>query len=92
MTNLSEAHCYRLVDMLDLDKSGNLEFDEFYVLMCILISIKVRCCQRSTERFRMQLASKMIDFGRIIEKKNFCSNTPARALACLILMVAAALP
>eukprot|EP01052_Picozoa_sp_SAG31_P036760 SAG31_NODE_4634_length_3080_cov_2.575595_2_plen_124_part_00 len=41
MTNLSEAHCYRLVDMLDLDKSGNLEFDEFYVLMCMLIAIKV---------------------------------------------------
>ena len=40
MTNLKEAQCYRLFDMLDLDKSGQMEFDEFYVLMCILIAIK----------------------------------------------------
>lgn len=40
MTNLSEKQCYRLFDMLDIDKSGTLEFDEFYVLMCILIAIK----------------------------------------------------
>ena len=42
MTNLKEAQSYRLFDMLDLDKSGQMEFDEFYVLMCILIAIKVR--------------------------------------------------
>ena len=40
MTNLRETQCYRLFDMLDLDKSGNLEFDEFYLLMCVLIAIK----------------------------------------------------
>ena len=54
MTSLGEAHCYRLVDMLDLDKSGNLEFDEFYVLMCILISIKVR---DQSHRWRMYSAA-----------------------------------
>lgn len=43
MTNLREAQCYRLFDMLDIDSSGTLEFDEFYVLMCILIAIKDGC-------------------------------------------------
>ena len=31
--------------------SGQMEFDEFYVLMCILIAIKVRYCQRRPTSF-----------------------------------------
>ena len=30
-----------MFDMLDVDGSGGLEFDEFYLLMCILIAVKV---------------------------------------------------
>ena len=31
-----------MFDVFDVDKSGTLEFDEFYLLVCILISIKDR--------------------------------------------------
>ena len=53
MTNLKEAQSYRLFDMLDLDKSGQMEFDEFYVLMCILIAIKVRVRPLAVERISL---------------------------------------
>jgi len=42
-TNLSDSEIYRIFDVFDVDKSGSLEFDEFYLLACILISIKDNC-------------------------------------------------
>ena len=32
---------YKLFDMLDVDGSGEIEFDEFYLLITLLIAIKV---------------------------------------------------
>ncbi|XP_038065472.1 EF-hand calcium-binding domain-containing protein 9-like [Patiria miniata] len=40
VTDLSKAHIYNVFDMLDVDGSGRIDFDEFYLLACILISLK----------------------------------------------------
>ncbi|KAJ3176683.1 EF-hand calcium-binding domain-containing protein 9 [Irineochytrium annulatum] len=39
-TDLKEKQIYRVFDIFDLDRSGSVEFDEFYLLMCILVAIK----------------------------------------------------
>ncbi|XP_002730510.2 EF-hand calcium-binding domain-containing protein 9-like, partial [Saccoglossus kowalevskii] len=39
-TNLSKNNIYKVFDMLDVDGSGQIDFDEFYLLICILISIQ----------------------------------------------------
>lgn len=41
-TDLNREHIYQVFDMLDVDHSGLLDFDEFYLLICILIAIRVR--------------------------------------------------
>ena len=40
-TDLSQDKIYALFDMLDVDHSGLLDFDEFYMLLCILIAVRV---------------------------------------------------
>lgn len=44
VTNIDKKKIYKVFDMLDVDGSGEMDFDEFYLLMCILIAIKV-CTQ-----------------------------------------------
>ena len=39
-TDLSEKETYIVFDIFDVDGSGNIEFDEFYLIICILIAIK----------------------------------------------------
>ena len=41
-TDLSRSQIYRVFDMLDVDGSGEMDFDEFYLLACILVAIKVK--------------------------------------------------
>jgi hypothetical protein len=41
-TDLSKDQIYRVFDMLDVDNSGLLDFDEFYLLVCILLAVRVR--------------------------------------------------
>ena len=41
ITNLARTQIYKVFDMLDVDGSGELDFDEFYLLMAILIAVKV---------------------------------------------------
>ena len=41
-TDLREAQIYRVFDMFDVDDSGTIEFDEFYLLVCMLVAIKDR--------------------------------------------------
>ena len=44
-TDLSKTKIYRVFDMLDVDHSGLIDFDEFYILICILLAVRVsRCC------------------------------------------------
>ncbi|XP_071792852.1 EF-hand calcium-binding domain-containing protein 9-like [Asterias amurensis] len=38
--DLNRGHIYNVFDMLDVDGSGRIDFDEFYLLVCILISLK----------------------------------------------------
>ncbi|XP_003387680.1 PREDICTED: EF-hand calcium-binding domain-containing protein 9-like [Amphimedon queenslandica] len=40
VTDLSSEKVYRVFDMLDVDCSGVIDFDGFYLLVCILVSIK----------------------------------------------------
>ncbi|KAJ3371500.1 EF-hand calcium-binding domain-containing protein 9 [Allomyces arbusculus] len=38
-TDLSKSQIYKIFDIFDLDRSGSCEFDEFYLLVCILVAI-----------------------------------------------------
>lgn len=40
-TDLSREKIYGVFDVLDVDHSGLLDFDEFYLLVCILIAVRV---------------------------------------------------
>ncbi|KAI8804665.1 hypothetical protein BJ742DRAFT_447328 [Cladochytrium replicatum] len=39
VTDLKERQIYQVFDIFDLDRSGSVEFDEFYLLLCILVAI-----------------------------------------------------
>ena len=39
-TDLDESRIYKVFDMLDTDCSGSIDFNEFYLLVCILIAVK----------------------------------------------------
>ncbi|XP_077992178.1 EF-hand calcium-binding domain-containing protein 9-like [Glandiceps talaboti] len=39
-TDLNKHRIYKVFDMLDVDGSGQIDFDEFYLLICILIAIQ----------------------------------------------------
>jgi Ca2+-binding EF-hand superfamily protein len=41
VTDLSKTQIYRVFDMLDGDGSGKIDFDEFYLINCILVANKV---------------------------------------------------
>ncbi len=41
-TDLSKTKIYRVFDMLDVDHSGLIDFDEFYILICVLLAVRVR--------------------------------------------------
>ena len=43
-TDLSKTKIYRVFDMLDVDHSGLIDFDEFYILICILLAVRVSRC------------------------------------------------
>lgn len=47
VTDLSKTKIYRVFDMLDVDNSGLIDFDEFYVLVCILLAVRVYTSQLS---------------------------------------------
>ena len=39
-TDLDERRIYKVFDMLDTNSSGLIDFNEFYLLVCILIAVK----------------------------------------------------
>jgi Ca2+-binding EF-hand superfamily protein len=39
VTNLSQSHIEKIFYIFDLDRSGSVEFDEFYLLVCILVAV-----------------------------------------------------
>jgi len=39
VTNLSHYHIEKIFYIFDLDRSGSVEFDEFYLLVCILVAV-----------------------------------------------------
>jgi Ca2+-binding EF-hand superfamily protein len=41
-TDLNKNQIYKVFDMLDVDGSGSIDFDEFYLLICILIAVQDR--------------------------------------------------
>ena len=40
--NMTQDMIYKIFDMLDFDGSGQIDFNEFYVIICILVAVKVR--------------------------------------------------
>lgn len=40
VTDLTESEAYNVFDVFDVDGSGSIEFDEFYLIVCMLIAIK----------------------------------------------------
>lgn len=42
VTDLNKNEIYRVFDMLDVDGSSSIEYNEFYLMICILVSIKDR--------------------------------------------------
>ena len=42
-TDLTQGQAYKVFDMFDVDDSGSIEFDEFYLICCMLIAIKDEC-------------------------------------------------
>ncbi|XP_078574670.1 EF-hand calcium-binding domain-containing protein 9-like [Branchiostoma floridae x Branchiostoma japonicum] len=40
VTDLKKDEIYQLFDMLDVDGSGQLEFSEFFILICVLIAVQ----------------------------------------------------
>lgn len=44
VTDLSEDKITNVFDMLDVDHDGVIDFDEFYLLICIMTSFKVSSC------------------------------------------------
>ena len=56
VTDLSKDKIYAVFDMLDVDHSGLLDFDEFYLLICILIAVRVSSTQL-TDIVRVTVAS-----------------------------------
>ena len=48
-TDLSREKIYGVFDVLDVDHSGLLDFDEFYLLVCILIAVRVSLEGKSLE-------------------------------------------
>lgn len=41
VTNLKDREIHTVFDKLDIDRSGTIEFEEFYFLVCLLIAVKV---------------------------------------------------
>ena len=52
-------------DMLDVDNSGLLDFDEFYLLVCILLAVRV-CISESLSIRIMRTGFSSIDMHDVI--------------------------
>ncbi len=44
VTDLTTRKVYQVFDVLDVDQSGMIDFDEFYLLTCILLAVRVSEC------------------------------------------------
>ena len=40
VTDLTETQAIRIFDLFDMDRSGGVEFEEFFLLVCILVAVK----------------------------------------------------
>ena len=40
ITDLNTTQIYKVFDMLDVDSSGSIDFNEFYLLICIVIAVQ----------------------------------------------------
>lgn len=40
VTNLTDTQSYKIFDLFDMDRSGSVEFEEFFLLVCILVAVK----------------------------------------------------
>lgn len=53
-TDMKQSMIYKIFDMLDFDGSGQIDFNEFYVIICILVAVKV---SYETTRIKVQSLS-----------------------------------
>ena len=40
VTDLTDTQSYKIFDLFDMDRSGGVEFEEFFLLICILVAVK----------------------------------------------------
>ncbi|ORY49904.1 EF-hand [Rhizoclosmatium globosum] len=73
-TDLTEKHIYKVFDIFDLDRSGSVEFDEFYLLTSILVAIKDnQGKQFMYQHWRTCFEILDEDGGRTISLTEFCT-------------------
>ncbi|KAI9342584.1 hypothetical protein BDR26DRAFT_859210 [Obelidium mucronatum] len=73
-TDLNEEHIYKVFDIFDLDRSGSVEFDEFYLLVSILVAIKDnQGKQFMYQHWRTCFEILDEDGGRTISLTEFCT-------------------
>ncbi|KAJ3031555.1 UNVERIFIED_CONTAM: EF-hand calcium-binding domain-containing protein 9 [Siphonaria sp. JEL0065] len=73
-TDLNEKHIYKVFDIFDLDRSGSVEFDEFYLLVSILVAIKDnQGKQFMYQHWRTCFEILDEDGGRTISLTEFCT-------------------
>ena len=66
VTDLNKTKIYRLFAMLDVDRSGLIDFNEFYILVCILLAVRVSWLGIHTMIRRL--------FNRCIQAQNYISE------------------
>ncbi|KAI8608798.1 hypothetical protein BC830DRAFT_1174105 [Chytriomyces sp. MP71] len=73
-TDLKEKQVYKVFDIFDLDRSGSVEFDEFYLLISILVAIKDnQGKQFMYQHWRTCFEILDEDGGRTISMAEFCT-------------------
>lgn len=75
-TDMSKTMIYKIFDMLDFDGSGRIDFNEFYVIICIIVAVKVSSCTLLSQFLsRERLVILVVFFQDNLEKQFIYSHS-----------------